>query len=302
MLLRQMRYFVSVVEHNSFTEAAEQEFISQSAISQQIQTLEMELGIELFIREHRKFRLTTAGEYFYHESRQMLNRIDRMVTETKRIGSTEDTQLKIGYLQVFGGSVLHQTIAEFSELYPEVVIDLINGTHEELYQELLQKTVNLVLSDQRRAFSPDYVNLELVQPTTFIELGLRNPLSEQKIIKVEELIEMPCILITSRDQLQQEGAFYKDTLGFANQFIYASNLEEARLMVAGNRGFLPMEKIGQLSPPLPSTKRIPVEKDGQPITRKYCGFWKKDGQNYYIEEFANLLKKNIENNSNESLS
>ena len=54
MLLRQMRYFVTVVECNSFTEAAERCFISQSAISQQIQSLEKELGIELIHRQNRR--------------------------------------------------------------------------------------------------------------------------------------------------------------------------------------------------------------------------------------------------------
>ena len=267
MLLRQMRYFVSVVENNSFTEAAEQEFISQSAISQQIQSLETELGTELFIRQHRKFRLTSSGEYFYQESRQILSRIDRIILETQRIGS-DDAHLRIGYLQVYGGPVLHQAITE-------VVIDLIHGTHEELYQELLQQTVHLVLSNQRRAFSKDYVNLELIQPTTFIEILRRNPLSKQEVINVEDLSEIPCILITSKDQLEHEEAFYKDTLGFSNQFIYAGNLEEARLMVASNRGFLPLEKIGSQPSPLSATTRIPVQKAGKPIIRKYCAFWKK---------------------------
>lgn len=302
MLLRQMRYFVSVIENNSFTEAAEQEFISQSAISQQIQSLETELGTELFIRQHRKFRLTSAGEYFYQESRQILSRIDRIILETQRIGSYDDAHLRIGYLQVYGGPVLHQAITEFSEIYPEVVIDLIHGTHEELYQELLQQTVHLVLSDQRRAFSKDYVNLELIQPTTFIEISRRNPLSKQEVINVEDLSEIPCILITSKDQLEHEEAFYKDTLGFSNQFIYAGNLEEARLMVASNRGFLPLEKIGSQPSPLSATTRIPVQKAGKPIIRKYCAFWKKEGTNYYVEEFARMLKKNIQDNTKQGLS
>ncbi|HIR98069.1 MAG TPA: LysR family transcriptional regulator, partial [Candidatus Merdisoma faecalis] len=50
MLLRQMKYFAAVVECGSFTEAAEQCYISQSAISQQIRTLEKELGVELLHR------------------------------------------------------------------------------------------------------------------------------------------------------------------------------------------------------------------------------------------------------------
>ena len=53
MLLRQMKYFAAVVECGSFTEAAEQCYISQSAISQQIRTLEKELGVELLHRGNR---------------------------------------------------------------------------------------------------------------------------------------------------------------------------------------------------------------------------------------------------------
>lgn len=302
MLLRQMRYFISVVENNSFTEAAEQEFVSQSAISQQIQSLENELGTELLKRQHRKFRLTAAGEYFYRESRQLLSQIDRMMAETRRIGNDDEAHLEIGYLQVYGGQVLHQVIAQFSEIYPEVTIDLINGTHEELYQELLQKSVNLVLSDQRRAFSPDYVNFELIQPTTSVEISSRNPLSKKTILDVNDLIDTPCILITSKDQRQHEVAFYKDTLGFSNNFIYAENLDEARLMVAGNRGFLPIENVGILADPIATTKRIPVQKEGTPITRKYCAFWKKTETNYYIEEFAELLKKIIWDQTEKNLS
>ena len=65
MELRQMQYFVSIIDNNSFSIAAEENYISQSAISQQIQALEKELGYNLLIRKNRKFELTVAGEYYY---------------------------------------------------------------------------------------------------------------------------------------------------------------------------------------------------------------------------------------------
>ena len=58
MLLKQMKYFITVVDCHSFTEAAEQCYISQSAISQQIKSLEKELGIHLFEGNKRQFSLT----------------------------------------------------------------------------------------------------------------------------------------------------------------------------------------------------------------------------------------------------
>lgn len=64
-MIRQIQYFQAVVRCNSFTEAAEECHISQSAISQQIQALERELGVKLLERRNRKFSLTPAGEYFY---------------------------------------------------------------------------------------------------------------------------------------------------------------------------------------------------------------------------------------------
>ena len=67
-MLRQIQYFHSVVENNSFSLAAEECNISQSAISQQIKALENELGFKLLERNNRKFTLTPAGEHFYKKT------------------------------------------------------------------------------------------------------------------------------------------------------------------------------------------------------------------------------------------
>ena len=64
MLLKQMKYFITVVDLHSFTEAAEQCFISQSAISQQIKALEKELGVRLFERSKRQFSLQRQENIF----------------------------------------------------------------------------------------------------------------------------------------------------------------------------------------------------------------------------------------------
>lgn len=67
-MLKQLKYFQSVVRLNIFSKAAEENYIFQSAISQQIQALERELGFRLLERRNRSFRLTPAGEYLYHKS------------------------------------------------------------------------------------------------------------------------------------------------------------------------------------------------------------------------------------------
>ncbi len=67
-MIRQLKYFQAVVRNNSFSEAAEECHISQSAISQQVQALERELGVDLLERKKRKFAITPAGEYVYKKA------------------------------------------------------------------------------------------------------------------------------------------------------------------------------------------------------------------------------------------
>lgn len=291
MLFRQMKYFIAVVECNSFTEAAEQCYISQSAISQQIRSLEKELGVELIHRENRSFTLTPAGKYFYEQSKGILNEVEDIRRETFRIGKDKELELKIGYLRCYSGQELHQAVAEFSRLYPEVSIHIVNGAHEELYDLLRFGGADLVLTDQRRAFSDKYANFQLLKCGCYAELSVRSPLAEQESVTMEELKHQACILISSREQQNIEEDYYKNTLGFGGRFLFAENLEEGRLMVAGNRGFLPVERVGTLPPCGTGVKRLPVMEQGQQLKRNYCLFWVKENASYYIEEFAEILRK-----------
>ena len=95
-MIRQIRYFQSVVRNNSFSEAAEECHISQSAISQQIQALERELGFCLLERKNRKFILTPAGEYFYKKSLVLIADYVQMCRDAGRLAKEDKAALVIG--------------------------------------------------------------------------------------------------------------------------------------------------------------------------------------------------------------
>ena len=103
-MLKQLKYFQSVVRLGSFSAAAEENFISQSAISQQVQSLERELGFALLVRKNRSFSLTPAGEYFYRKSLLLTADCDRMCAEAAKIAKGEAANLKIGYLRTYAGA------------------------------------------------------------------------------------------------------------------------------------------------------------------------------------------------------
>lgn len=119
MLLQRIKYFVTIVDCNSFTEAAERCYISQSAISQQVNALEEELGVKLYERSGRKFELTAAGDYFYKRGKVILQEVENLKSETVKIGSDNGKNLTVGYLAGYDGIELSETISDFSSTYPD---------------------------------------------------------------------------------------------------------------------------------------------------------------------------------------
>ena len=289
-MLKQLRYFQSVVRLNSFSAAAEENFISQSAISQQIQALERTLGFQLLERKNRSFALTLAGEYFYQKSLVLLVDYERMCSEAAKIAKGEQASLKIGYLRCYSGSEFHRALEEFSAKNPDINVSVEYGNHEELYSMLRTERVDLVLNDQRRAFSEEYVNLILTTCSGFIEVSAHSPLSGLTRITPQDLKNVPCILIAAQAQQETEQEYYQNVVGIQSEFLYAENLEEARMLVIGRKGFLPVEGSG--SAPLVGTSiaRVPLMRGEEPILRNYCAFWKKDNTNPYVKEFAEQLK------------
>ena len=289
-MLRQLRYFQSVVRLNSFSAAAEENFISQSAISQQIQALERELGFALLERGHRSFTLTPAGAYFYQKSLVLLADYEHMCTQAAKIAGGSRASLTIGYLRCYSGNEFHRALETFSARHGDVNVSVEYGNHEELYALLRTGRVDLVLNDQRRAFSDEYVNLVLAVCRSLIEVSAHSPLAHASRLSPQELKNFPCILVASPAQQETEQEYYRQVVGFQSEFLHAENLEEARLMVIGRRGFLPVEGAGALPMTGASITRVPLTRSEEPILRTYCAFWKKENANPYVSEFADLLR------------
>lgn len=287
-MLNRVRYFQAIVRLGSFTEAAEECHISQSAISQQIKSLEQELGIRLIERQNRKFILTPAGEHFYKKSLILVADYDRLVQDVVRISTKDHAKLRIGYLKSYVGGAIQDAVALFSEKYPDVNVHIVSGSHEDLYDALRTDKVDLAMNDQRRAFSDEYVNYSLAYVNCCIEVASRNPISALEAVSSEELKNTPCILIASKGQQTTEQEYYRDIFGFRGDFLFADNMDEARLMVVQNNGFMPIDEGAEIIGN--TTTRIPLLRHEHPVSRHYCAFWKVDNSGYYVEEFADMLK------------
>lgn len=290
MLFRQIEYFQAVVECGNFYRAAERCCISQSAISQQVRKLEQELGVQLLDRHNRTFSLTPAGTHFYQKSLVITGDLEQLVRETRQLDRPDSARLRLGYYRGYTGSQLTRAVAAFSQSYPAVEIQVQPGSHESLYRAMEKDTVDLAINDQRRAFSGAYHNLVLAESRTCIEIANRHPLSRLAQIETDDLKNTPCILVTDPAARAEEQAYYEKIVGLRGDFLFADTMEAARLMVITGQGYLPVDLIGEQTLPDATVSRIPLVRRGEPVTKTYCAFWKRDNSGYYIETFARLLK------------
>ncbi|HLY13299.1 MAG TPA: LysR family transcriptional regulator [Candidatus Limnocylindrales bacterium] len=123
--LRQLEYFVAVVDEGSFTAAAELLHVTQPGLSQQIQALERELGGPLLERLPRKVRLTPAGRTALPHARASLAHADRATSAAKRASGVDAGELHVGTLFSISVGVLPKALKAWRVKYPDVQVRLV---------------------------------------------------------------------------------------------------------------------------------------------------------------------------------
>jgi DNA-binding transcriptional LysR family regulator len=292
---QQMRYFIAVVDEHSFTRAAVKCNISQSAISQQVKELENTLGVKLLERKGRSFSVTSAGQYFYHHSKAIIGDLDNLIVKTQQIvkDQHEEYVLRLGYLVNFGTQEFLQAVSRFSKEFPQVRVRIKSGIHEELFELLRNDKIDLNFSDQRRALSNEYQN-EFLTAANFMAVIPQGRFNGRKRVTTAELADLPCILIVGKEEKTQEERYCQDVLGVKSQFLSASTFDEGQMMVAAGQGFLIINSRAEKRVDTSINQVIPLYNGKNPLQQKYYAYWKRDNSGYYIETFAEILKKQFE--------
>ncbi|WP_125588127.1 LysR family transcriptional regulator [Companilactobacillus jidongensis] len=292
-MFQQMQYFISIVKNHSFTQAAEECNISQSAISQQMKELESRLGIQLLNRKGRSFEVTEAGQYFYTHSQDILESVSQLIENTVKIVKPEQVELKVGYLRNFGTTEFLKTVSQFSKSFPQVKINITSGNHEQLYELLKNGQVDVNFADQRRALSNEYVN-EFLTDSKFMLAVSRSAFADERTqMDVSELADIPCVLIADKEQREVDESYYREILGVKSEFVLAKNYDEAQIMVASNQGYLIVNDRTQNQLDAEIIRTVNLFNGKQQMIQKYYAYWQADNSGYYIESFAELLKKSF---------
>lgn len=291
-MFQQMQYFIAIVKNHSFTQAAVDCNISQSAISQQMKELESRLDVKLLNRKGRSFEVTEAGQYFYTHSQDILANVDQLVKNTIKIEKNDEAELRVGYLRSFGTAEFLQTVSKFTQEFPKVKIKISSGTHEELYKLLRTNKIDLNFSDQRRALSNEYQNEFLTSSEFMVAVNHSLPVDDKEI-DIADLADIPCILIVDGNNQESEDEYYRNVLGVKSEFIFAKNYDEAQMLIASNQGYLIINHRMRKQLDQSIVKMIPLIKGDRKLIQNYYAYWQADNSGYYIEAFADLLKQNF---------
>jgi DNA-binding transcriptional LysR family regulator len=193
MEVRQLEYFVAVVEERSFTKAAQRERVAQPAVSAQIQRLERQVGQRLLNRSHREVRLTQAGAALLPHAKAALAAVRDAQLAVDEVTNLVRGAVAIGTVTVHPVDVA-RLMAEFNAAYPAVEITLATDNSDVLIDKLGAGRLDLAIVSIGVDEDPPGLDYQVITDEA-IEAAVvpGHPLSRRKTLPLAELCEYPLI-------------------------------------------------------------------------------------------------------------
>ncbi len=145
MEMCQIRYFLAVARHRSFTRAAEHEHVAQPSLSQQVRKLEDELGGRLFDRLGRKIALTPLGEKFFDHARRVLEEVEGARHEVAELLGLRSGRVSVGAIPTVAPYLLPRVLPVFRRNFPHIKLTVREDLTSALVEQLTQGELDLAL-------------------------------------------------------------------------------------------------------------------------------------------------------------
>ena len=188
-----LRVFREVLNHGSFSAAADALSYSQSAVSQSIAALETELGVPLLERDRRGARPTDAGAALAPHADVILARLEAAEAEVAAITGVRGGRLTIASFPTAGATIVPLAVATFRDAYPEVALSLAEGEPEEIAPRLRAGEFDVALLFEFEGVSEGLGDglrrIELLEDPMYLALPDDHRLAEAPRVRLEDLSE-----------------------------------------------------------------------------------------------------------------
>lgn len=190
MEMRQLKYFVGIAEALHYGNAAKKLFVSQPALSQQIQLLENEIGVELFVRsrrhQHHRVELTEAGKVFLVDARRILQLSENALETARRVGQQRKT-LRFGIYKMMLRERIVEIVQVVSSNFPDLEIKIVElQAYPNVQEALMDDTIDLGVT----ILPPKYAELSsnlLITSYLNVILPANHWLAEKPFLCLEDL-------------------------------------------------------------------------------------------------------------------
>jgi LysR family hydrogen peroxide-inducible transcriptional activator len=203
MDIRQLRYFSAIVRTGSFTHAAQQLGISQPSLSQQIRTLEKQIGNPLFERLGRSLRLTPYGEALRQRAADILQQVAEAKASLDQLQDGVRGKLRIGVIPTVMPYLIAPHVSGFSSRFPDVDLQFTEDTTPHLVEQLQSGDLDLAVSGLP-VRNPDIVCSELMRELLFLAVAENHPLARAKAIDLREVQNERLLLLKEGHCLRED--------------------------------------------------------------------------------------------------
>lgn len=300
MQFQQLRYFITLVEKRSFTEAAREHFVTQSALSQQIKVLEQTLGVELCQRRGRVFDVTPAGMLLYERAVAMMAEIEDITHKVKRAHQNKGSSLRLGLLSSMHKQDLPKILKERVLVRTGFELNITYGSHDELYDLFGNGSINAFISDETRlAVSESFNKVRLFSSKIFAEIPRVIDIEHSGIhnLKVDHQIlsELSLYFVCELDHAELEMHMLNEMLKINGDFEAVESIADGRKIILQNGTAKPSALIVDRSllrqDEFNNNKffKYEIECEGKPIKRPLCCYARKNIGASELHELCDIV-------------
>lgn len=295
MNINQLKYFIAVAEYKSFTKAANQYYISQTAITQQIHALEEQLNVALIDRARRPIALTPAGNVFLIEAKAIVERMNTALSRVHDASTGLVGTLRIGYTKGYERSNLSNILRSFHLDYPNILITCYRCDTDMLAAGLFNNDYDMIFTwDSTNILQEDAIEYKLMELAPLsVALYNSHPLARRNSLTRKELKGEPILYMSPSGSPESYGdnhflELYKQAGYQPNILFRFSDIESILMMVAAEEGIslLPSYVTSKLTD-ADNLTFVPLIGEGE--YEQILAVWRKDDRSPALRQFIDRI-------------
>jgi DNA-binding transcriptional LysR family regulator len=193
--LRQVRAFLAVARHNSFTRAAAELHVSQPALTVQIRQLESAVGLRLFDRNTRTVEITRAGRELATKLERLQDEFDAVLDETREIAHGLRGVIRLACLQSFASTLLPAAVSQFYRDHPKIGFSVKDASGSRTVELVRNGEVDFGVADMSTADDAQLDVTPLVEAHLHALLPSGHPLERARRLTLARLAEHPLVMM-----------------------------------------------------------------------------------------------------------